>query len=76
MEFLWKMCLLEVSPGGQGVSNLDSNHWNLWNSNGIPMEFLWNSNFFQWNSNPYNGILIFHWNSNFPLEFYGIPMEF
>jgi len=39
MEFLWKRCLLEVSPGSQGVTNLDSNHWNLWNSNGIPMEF-------------------------------------
>ncbi len=46
MEFLWKMCLLEVSPGGQGVSNLDSYPvefmeflWNNIFSYGIPIEF-------------------------------------
>ena len=40
------MCLLEVSPGSQGVTNLDSYPLEfmefLWNSNfsyGIPMEF-------------------------------------
>jgi len=50
MEFLWKTCLSEVSPGSQGVTNLDSYPvefmeflWNSYFSYGIPIEFSYRS---------------------------------
>ena len=66
MEFQWKTCLLEVSSGSQGVSNLDSYPVEFMEFYGILMEF-YGILFFS------SGIPIFQGNS---MEFYFFPVEF